>query len=506
MTSLPSRSVRNDRRSVANVKRQEVLSPGSTREPEPKAESRVRYTYTMPSASQLPPGTRIFSLSTHAHYACAHSGACCTAGWPIPVERETYQRLRASIEAGHLNIERRTVGADPLANAQHGVADRLFVRPDTASAETPALACISDDVCVFYERDRRRCAIHRQLGPAFLPVACQQFPRVSMLDGRGLFVNVSHYCPTAAALLFEDVDVAVVESPPAFGQDFNYDPLDARGALPPLLTPSVLMDLKAYDEWERAVVALFAHGELTAEQALSAAIAFTEEVRRWTPRDGGETLRERIRDSVPDGLGTCAAALQARESAGLKTTRRRRPSSLVRGSWLKRGTSDQRPATRNQEPGTRDEEPGARAEDDKAHYALVLDCVPAAFRPPVSLDGLDAAYADWVAPAWQSFRAPLKRYLAAKVFGTWLSYQGRGIRATMFSAVVALSLVRVHAALTCAAASRALDRALLTEAVRRSDELLLHLASREELARRLSGVEDGGDLRGIAPAPASDIP
>ena len=31
---------------------------------------------------------RVFALNLHANYACRHSGACCTAGWAIPVEAD----------------------------------------------------------------------------------------------------------------------------------------------------------------------------------------------------------------------------------------------------------------------------------------------------------------------------------------------------------------------------------------------------------------------------------
>jgi hypothetical protein len=47
---------------------------------------------------------RIYALSIHADYACRHSGACCTSGWPIPAERGTFEQLSARISAGRLNV------------------------------------------------------------------------------------------------------------------------------------------------------------------------------------------------------------------------------------------------------------------------------------------------------------------------------------------------------------------------------------------------------------------
>jgi hypothetical protein len=40
---------------------------------------------------------RVFALTVHATYACRHTGACCTAGWPIPVEPDRRARLGAAV-------------------------------------------------------------------------------------------------------------------------------------------------------------------------------------------------------------------------------------------------------------------------------------------------------------------------------------------------------------------------------------------------------------------------
>ncbi|MGE5360921.1 MAG: hypothetical protein ACM3NQ_18035, partial [Bacteroidales bacterium] len=44
------------------------------------------------------------SLSIHAHYSCRHSGACCTAGWPIPVEPDTTRGLLEAVAEGRLRV------------------------------------------------------------------------------------------------------------------------------------------------------------------------------------------------------------------------------------------------------------------------------------------------------------------------------------------------------------------------------------------------------------------
>ena len=76
-----------------------------------------------------------------------------------------------------------------------------------------------------------------------------------VLVGRGVFVTLSHYCPTAASLLVSyEGPVTIVEGPEPIphGDPEGYD---ARGAWPPLLAPNVLMDLDAYGQWESHLIA-----------------------------------------------------------------------------------------------------------------------------------------------------------------------------------------------------------------------------------------------------------
>jgi hypothetical protein len=108
------------------------------------------------------------------------------------------------------------------------------------------------------------------------------------------------------------------------------------------------------------------------------------------------------------------------------------------------------------------------------------------------VDGTDAR---WVAPEWPALGLPVRRWLAAKAFASWLALQGQGLRTTVLGLRVALGVLRAEAARGCAEAGRALDAGLLKEAVRRADLLLVHLADPEALARRLGrceSVERGG--------------
>jgi hypothetical protein len=184
-------------------------------------------------------------LTFHAHYACRHSGACCTAGWSIPVE----PRLLPLI------------GVDLLV-------------PDAAGA------------CTHFDGASRLCKIQREHGENMLPGACYQFPRRALIDDRGTFVALSNFCPTAAALLCEsDGELAIVPSPPAFPEDRVYEGLDARGHWPPLVRPGVLFDLASYSRWETFIVSTFASGA-PAGTALARIAATAERLRAWIPACG----------------------------------------------------------------------------------------------------------------------------------------------------------------------------------------------------------------------------
>ncbi len=131
----------------------------------------------------------VFCLSVHAAWRCRHSGACCSSGWAIPVEAPLHRRLRtASAGAFAAGIESRDDLPPPL---------------------TGMLRTRDDGSCVFFDRTSRLCDIHRQKGHDWLPASCQQFPRVSLLDPRGTFVTLSHYCPSAVDLLFADDDAPI---------------------------------------------------------------------------------------------------------------------------------------------------------------------------------------------------------------------------------------------------------------------------------------------------------
>jgi hypothetical protein len=335
---------------------------------------------------------RIFSLSVHADYACRHSGACCTAGWSIPVEPAIRRVLPVEV-----------------------------LQPSAGGA------------CPEYDGAARLCRVHRDYGESLLPGSCYHFPRRALIDRRGTFVSLTHFCPTAAWQLFrDDVDLAIVANPPAFPEHRDYDPLDGRDEWPPLLRPSVLFDLESYSRWERFIVETLATPQ-PAESALQAIAETAEGLRRWSPADG------------PLAAHVEATIAQPRSAAAARSFMRYR----------------------------RFADPGG--------YRSIVDAIPDALPRPDPGADMNACVAMQVDPDWRRFSTPVRRYLAAKAFGSWSTYQGRGVRTLVAELVASEMVVRVEAAQACREARRPLDERLLHAAIRQADRLLMHLVDRARL-------------------------
>lgn len=238
-----------------------------------------------------------FCLSVHAAYACRHSGACCTAPWRIPIEPATLRAVRTHA----------------------GIAEKLDRAHDVSYVGRR-----DDGACVFFEADRGRfCAIHRVAGASLLPSACRHFPRVVLRDPRGTFVTLSSFCPTAAAMLEEDVPLRIVEAPPSLALDGTLEGLDATGVLPPLLRDGVLMDYDGYAAWERAAIAVLDRDDLDADAALDAIADATDLVQRWKPGTG--SLTTHIADAFTGIAARAGYTSLPRRSLGEGGRRRRRP-------------------------------------------------------------------------------------------------------------------------------------------------------------------------------------
>jgi hypothetical protein len=252
----------------------------------------------------------VWCLAFHAAWRCRHSGACCRAGWSIPIEGPAFERVRL-----HFGVR-----ADAGALFAHegrmpeGAAAMLGVRPGGA--------------CVFFDEqaNERRCEIHRTLGEANLPAACRQFPRVALHDRRGMLVTLSHFCPTAASLLLEPSSFDIIEAPAGIALNGDLEGLDATAVLPPLLRPNLLTDPAGYDAWERRAIATLANDDLTSERATAAIALASRRLEAWTP--GAGSLRDAV-DLAFSGLdGRIDEAAPEREIDLFSTVVRSVPAGL----------------------------------------------------------------------------------------------------------------------------------------------------------------------------------
>ena len=213
-------------------------------------------------------------LSVHATYGCRDSGVCCTSGWPIPIEADRLACAQAALASGAINVRA-----------------PAFVRSPGAPVDTPALVALHDDACVFYRGEGAgRCSLHRTLGHEALPLACRQFPRISVIDPRGVSLTLSHYCPTAAAMIDTGDSVSIVADAPAFPASGEYVGLDVRTALPPALRPDMLMDWESWWLLEAGAIALLST-QLDPDEAVVRLGVATEHVRGWIPADSPLAVR-----------------------------------------------------------------------------------------------------------------------------------------------------------------------------------------------------------------------
>ena len=236
----------------------------------------------------------------HASYACRESGACCTSGWPIPIEADRLAAVERAIAAGAIEWP---PGASPGLKPRGAVASRWSPGPSGPGRHEslPTILPVVGDACVFHRSTgAARCALHRGLGHAALPLACRQFPRVVVVDPRGVSITLSHYCPTAASMLDAGGAIAIVTNARAFPADGEYVGLDVRDGLPPALRPDMLMDWDAWWRFEQLAVTLLTSHADPAETLARLAVA-VEHVRDWSPADG--PLETRVRAAF-DAAGT----------------------------------------------------------------------------------------------------------------------------------------------------------------------------------------------------------
>lgn len=262
------------------------------------------------------------------------------------------------------------------------LASGTFARSDAG-----ATAMLRGRRCSFLETGERgtpACEIHRLAGHAALPLTCRMFPRIVLHDPRGTFISLSHFCPTAAAMLFEAGPPAeIVDAPIALTGTQPLDGLDARDVWPPLLRPGLMMDLESYTTWERLALELVTREGIAPASALDGLAAATAALSAWTP-------------------SSATPLLGAVHDAFARITPR----------------------------------PGILGAHDPA----------------------------------------VKRWLAARLFGAWIAYQGNGLRTIVWYLRACLDTFLVELARDGRA----------REAIRRADHLIVHESSSQQLANLLN--------------------
>lgn len=356
-------------------------------------------------------------LSIHAAYQCRHNGACCEAGWDIDVEPHIVDHVTAG----------RVI---PLSSAPTPFVPRGDGMPGMS------LARHDDGVCGF--RMDRRCSLQTAGGEAMLPSACRHFPRVLLRDGRGVLLTLSHFCPTAAAMLLDDRPLTIVDASPPLALAEPIDGLDARDALPPLVRPDLLSDIEGYAAWEEAVVRELASAP-SAQLALARIAAATEIVREWTPAQG------RLADAVTAAFATADAAPAGAELSDA--------FGIVR-------------------------------EVTGPHPLLLVD------------DGFERSWRSLEETAGGLLRRPVANYMAACAFGNWTAYRGRGLRTVIAWLqgcydVLRLQLVR-HAR-----EAGSVTPAVLVESFRMADFILVHTVPSLEFGRAAAIFEQDATVAPI---------
>ena len=280
-------------------------------------------------------------LSCHVDYACRHSGACCRSGWPLPVETGVVVAIDGASRAAGCGPSTASPGGWMTRRPRRRGWPAPCGRSPAAASSTRRRQALPGRAAAA----RCTCAVHTAIGHAALPASCQHFPRVCLIDDRGVRVSLSHYCPTAAAMIVDhDRPVTIVDGPPAVPGRATPEGLDVRGQLPPRLTDRVLMDLDGLTAWEAHVVAVLAGPAASGspERAIARIAADAKRLAGWSPaaavplRDAVAAMAEdssaRDLDGAAAGLadpGTWPAWFEA--AAG--TCRRRGSPRMSRPAW-----------------------------------------------------------------------------------------------------------------------------------------------------------------------------
>ncbi|AMY09781.1 hypothetical protein LuPra_03006 [Luteitalea pratensis] len=224
----------------------------------------------------------------------------------------------------------------------------------------------------------------------------------------------------------------------------HLEALDAREAWPPLLRPGVLAGHGAYTAWEARGLTDFlgpaCAGMASLSTMLASALCWTDVLRIWRQSEGSLDV-------------------------------------LVSRPW------------RHPDP----------------NRALRISAAPDALRSRVLLPLLSGVPGEWRPSAWpagltdasmagesisrRQADAALGRYLATRLVGSWVAYQGTGLRSVAASLVYAYVLTALALQATAVDGSSTVTLGRLTSAIRAADWIVLHLLDRDVWARACSAHE-----------------
>jgi hypothetical protein len=348
-------------------------------------------------------------LSFHAAYRCRHTGECCRAGWDVEVEPHIVEAVRSGRVLPVLST------SEPFEPLTEG------------DALAPARTRTGD--CGFHHHDR--CSLHEAGSESMLPSACRHFPRVFLRDARGTLLTLSHFCPTAASLLFEPGAVHVVEASAPLALEEPIEGLDAREALPPLVRPGLLADIEGYAAWEEAAVRSCIES-FCAETALATIEAATERIRAWRPNHGplAQAVREAFRGAHPRSPLPELSA----------------PFSIVR-------------------------------ELTGPHPLMEV--------PPTFVE-------DWERlrhTASGVMRHAVGRYLAASAFANWIAYRGQGLRSVVAWLRACHDVLRVQIVRHLRETERPIVAADILEPIRMADYIMIHTVDSMAFGRAATAIE-----------------
>jgi hypothetical protein len=301
--------------------------------------------------------------------------------------------------------------------------------------------------------------VERTHGTEALPFSCRQFPRLLLRDAQGWHVSLSAWCGTAAALIVAHpggLAATHADAPHFLSIDHidtdlrvHVEGLDAHDAWPPLLRPGVLAGVDPYARWERRLLeeclVPVTQGTGHTGPALASALCWTDRLRQWRAADGAFFVM--VGQSFP-----------------------RRDSK-----WLQLCHSPQ-------------------IRDLRPLLTRLMGDVPARWQETAWPAGLTDTDLDGQPVTREAGERALARYLGTRLIGSWVAYQGQGLRSVLASLVSAYALTALALQLT---GPGLVTIGRLTSAIRASDWLLLHLLDREQWAAWCSEWEAHDDARGL---------